>query len=240
MEGPSVAQKLLVVEDDRFVAQSLRRLFEAEGYCCSVVHSAGALRAELGEPGRAPDLVLLDLGLPDGDGFSVCRWLRGQSDLPVILLTARSDIVDKVVGLEVGADDYVTKPFDPRELVARVRAQLRRAHGARQAAAAQAIRVGDLVIDPERRDAFVAGKPAGLTQQEFTLLHLLGRHSGKALAAQWLFETLWGHEPYSGLKPLTVAVGRLRRKIEADPAQPRFLQTVYGFGYRLGDGEDGP
>jgi DNA-binding response OmpR family regulator len=160
--------------------------------------------------------------------------VRSRLRLPIIMLTGRDAVADKVVGLEVGADDYVTKPFDPPELLARVRAQLRRAQEYNEAAAgSDKIVVGHLVVDPGVRDAFFYDRPARLTQKEFELLHLLARHQGRALARDWLFEQVWGYDAELGVKTLAVYIRRLRCKIENDPDNPRYLLTVRGFGYKL-------
>jgi DNA-binding response OmpR family regulator len=231
--------RLLLVDDDRFVLQAVRKLLMAQGYFCqTAVNAEEARRALAGDPF---DLVLLDVGLPDIDGFTFCRQIRAEHRMPILLLTARIDSTDKVIGLEVGADDYLTKPFEPRELIARVRAQLRRATEYNTAAPApDRITVGSLVIDADQRDAFRGGTPAHLTDREFELLHLLARHQGKALAAEWIFENVWGFDAELGLKTLTVYINRLRRKIEADPAHPRYLINVRGFGYKLAGGGDQP
>jgi DNA-binding response OmpR family regulator len=224
--------RLLLVDDDRFVLQSLQKLLGAEGYYCQgAVNGEEARRALAGDPF---DLVVLDVGLPDSDGFTLCRQIRARHRMPILVLTARDGSADKVVGLEVGADDYLTKPFDPRELVARIRAQLRRATEYSQPPEkANQLRFGELVIDLDRRDALCGGQPAGLTNREFELLHFLARHRDKALSAEWIFESVWGYDADLGLKTLAVYVNRLRRKIEPDPANPRHLLNVRGFGYKL-------
>jgi two-component system, OmpR family, response regulator VicR len=224
--------RLLLVDDDRFILRTVQKLLSAEGYYCAAVVTAEEARRELS--GDPFDLLVLDVGLPDMDGFALCRQIRTKHLMPIILLTARDNSTDKVVGLEVGADDYITKPFDPRELVARVRALLRRA-GEYSSPADQPNRIslGEVVLDVDARDAVRDGKPVGLTEREFELLHLLARHRDKALASDWIFENVWGFESEFGLKTLTVYVQRVRRKIEEDSAQPRLLRTVRGFGYKL-------
>lgn len=228
--------RLLLVDDDRFLLRSIEKLFGTEGYYCKAVSSAAEVRQALSQaaPEEPFDLVVLDVGLPDLDGFSLCRQIRARHRMPILLLTARSDSADKVVGLELGADDYLTKPFDPRELLARVRALLRRATEYSQPAERDnRIDLGSVVLDVDARDALRDGTPVGLTDREFELLHLLARHRGKALASEWIFENVWGYDAELGMKTLTVYVQRLRRKIEADPAHPRLLVTVRGFGYKL-------
>lgn len=224
--------RLLLVDDDRYVLQAVQKLLTAEGYFCRTAVNAEQARREL--EGDPFDMLLLDVGLPDLDGFTVCRQVRAKHRLPIMLLTARDDAVDKVIGLEVGADDYLTKPFDPRELLARVRAHLRRAaEYSRPTEQLNEIRLGHLLIDLDRRDVLRDGKPAGLTRREFELLHFLARHREKALAAEWIFENVWGYDAELGIKTLAVYVRRLRRKIEPDPDQPSFLLNVRGFGYKL-------
>lgn len=227
--------RLLLVDDDRFILRAIEKLLAAEGYFCQTAISAEeARRALQGEPF---DLVVLDVGLPDQDGFSLCRQIRAQHRMPILFLTARDDNADKVVGLEVGADDYLTKPFAPRELVARVRAHLRRSiEYSQPAEQSRQIKAGLLVVDVDRRDAFINDVPAHLTEREFELLLLLARHRDKALATDWIFENVWGYDAELGVKTLAVFVRRVRRKIEADPDHPRFLQTVRGFGYKLTSG----
>ena len=228
--------RLLLVDDDRYLAHAVAKLFGGEGYFCRTAFSAGEARRALAEaaPEEPFDLVLLDVGLPDQDGISFCRQLRALHRMPVVLLTARSDTADKLIGLEVGADDYVTKPFEPRELLARVRAQLRRAgEYSRPTPRQERIDLGPVVLDVAARDAYRDGQAVGLTDREFELLHLMARHREKALATEWLFQNVWGFESDLGLKTLTVYIRRLRQKIEPNPAAPRVLLTLRGFGYKL-------
>lgn len=227
--------RLLLVDDDRVLLRAVEKLLAQEGYYCRGAHSAQEAREALRQaaPDEPFDLLLLDVGLPDQDGFSLCRQIRTQHRMPILLLTARSDSVDKVVGLELGADDYVTKPFDPRELLARVRALLRRATEYQDQAPRKRIDLGTLVLDVDAREVLRVGERIPLTEREFELLHLLARHRGKALASGWIFENVWGYDAELGLKTLTVTIRRLRQKIEDDPHNPRLLQTVRGFGYKL-------
>lgn len=224
--------KILIVDDDPFLAENISRLLSLQGYSCSVAHSAEAALKSLINGDFS--LMILDLGLPDGDGFNLCRQARLKWTLPILMLTARSDAMDKVVGLEVGADDYLTKPFDPKELAARVRALLRRANEYQAPApTAHPTRVGDLEIDQDRRDALVAGKPAGLTNREFELLVFLMKHANKALERDWVFEQVWGFDSEFSSNSLDVYVYRLRKKIEQDPYNPRYLITLRGYGYKF-------
>lgn len=228
--------RLLLVDDDRFLLRAIEKLLSAEGYYChAVVNAEEARRALQGEPF---DMVVLDVSLPDQDGYTLCRQIRSRHRMPILFLTARSEDADKVIGLEVGGDDYLTKPFAPRELVARVRAHLRRAvEYSQPAEAANEIKLGELTVDIDRRDAYVRGKRAHLTDREFELLLLLARNREKALATDWIFENIWGFDNEMGVKTLAVYVRRLRRKIEEDPDHPRHLLTVRGFGYKLTTGD---
>lgn len=228
--------RLLLVDDDRFILRAVEKLLSAEGYYCqTAVTAEEAKRALEGDPF---DMMVLDVGLPDQDGFALCRQIRARHRMPILFLTARDENADKVIGLEVGGDDYLTKPFAPRELVARVRAQLRRATEYSQPPeAVNQIGLGTLIVDVDRRDALRNGQPVHLTEREFELLHLLARNREKALATDWIFENVWGFDSEMGLKTLAVYIRRLRRKIEDDPDTPRFLLTVRGFGYKLTAGE---
>ena len=227
--------RLLLVDDDRFLLRALETLLLAEGYYCQTAVSAEEARVALrGEPF---DLIVLDVGLPDQDGISLCRQIRARHRMPILMLSARGDNADKVVGLEVGADDYLTKPFMPRELIARVRAQLRRSLEYSQPTDSRnQILLGDLVVDTDRRDAVREGRTAHLTEREFALIQFMARHRDKALATEWIFENVWGYAADLGVKTLAVYVRRVRSKIEADPDNPRFLITVRGYGYKLTDG----
>jgi DNA-binding response OmpR family regulator len=224
--------KLLIIDDDRFILHAVGEFLKGEGYLVTTAESVQGAIDALNQD--AFDLILLDVMLPDGDGFTCCRRIRARWQTPIIMLTAKGETADKVVGLEMGADDYVVKPFEPRELIARVRAQLRRAQEfSRPQAQDEKITLGDLVVDVTLHDAVVAGQPADLTHKEFELLHLLARHAGKALQKDWIFEQVWGYDAELGGKTLAVYVRRLRSKIEADPNHPCYLLTVRGFGYKL-------
>jgi DNA-binding response OmpR family regulator len=232
--------RLLLVDDDRPLLRAVQKLFLAEGYHCRTAATAAEARQALTEAtAEEPfDLLVLDVTLPDGDGFGLCRQVRTRHRMPILLLTGRSSSADKVVGLEIGADDYVTKPFDPRELVARVRALLRRAtEYAQPVEADRALQIGPLTVDVDGRQAWRGGEPVPLTEREFELLYLFARHREKALASEWIFENIWGYDADLGMKTLTVYISRLRQKLEADPAHPRLLVTIRGFGYKLTAGE---
>ena len=224
--------RILVVEDELAILQPLLRALDREGFetvsACSVAEATAVVdRGGL-------DLVVLDLGLPDGDGRDVCRHVRADSDLPVIILTARGSEVDRVVGLELGADDYVVKPFSSAELAARIRAVLRRAtRPAGVPGRPSAIELGPLVVDPATRKAAVRGRALDLTKREFDLLHALARRSGAVATREELMEEVWDGPWYGSPKVLDVQVGGLRRKLGA--GEDDLIETVRGVGYRLRD-----
>jgi len=226
-------KKVLVVEDEATLVAALRFNLEREGY--------QVLAAADGEEGlrlarqERPHLVILDLMLPGMDGFEVCRALRRTSAVPILILTARADEVDKVVGLELGADDYMTKPFSMRELIARVRAMLRRAEMASLPRAEEGapIRVGDITLDVARRQALRAGRPLPLKPKEFDLLLFFLTHPGKVLTREQLLDQVWGYDFPGGTRTVDVHIHWLREKIEEDPSRPLRLQTVRGIGYRF-------
>jgi DNA-binding response OmpR family regulator len=229
-----MSAQILIVDDDRAILGALQRLLEREGYQVRSAVSAEEAIALL--EAQPVELALLDLSLPGQDGLSLCRQIRGQWRFPVIMLTGRGSTVDKIVGLEMGADDYVTKPFDPGELLARVRAQLRRSHDY-EAGDRAPIRVGSLQVDPDRRTAAVDGRVLTLTEREFELLHTLARHRGRPLHRNRLFELVWGYDSELAGNLLAVYIRRLRRKIERDPEAPEYLHTVRGYGYKLDWGD---
>lgn len=227
MDGP---QRILVVDDDANVAEVVGRYLRRDGYEVDTVGDGRiALERALADP---PDLVVLDLMLPGIDGLDVCRRLRALAPVPVIMLTARGDESDRVVGLELGADDYVSKPFSPKELVARVRAVLRRATGPLGPAAGVAVFTDDdLLVDIAARQATLGGRPVGLTAREFELLAFLMRHPNQAFRREELMAHVWGSR-YGDTSTITVHVRRLREKIEPDPSAPARIATVWGVGYR--------
>jgi len=224
--------RLLLVEPDPVLQRTLLNLFAAEEYFCAIAPGAeAARRAVESEPF---DMVVLDLGQLRADGLTVLRQIRAACNVPILLLAPRSDVVDTVIGLEIGADDYLCEPFDPRELVARVRAQLRRADEySRERVGGSRIDLGSIMLDVDRRDAFRGELPLHLTTREFDLLHLLARHPEKALSSKWIFENVWGCAAELGGKGLKVYIGRLRAKIEDDARHPTTLLSVRGFGYKL-------
>ena len=224
--------RVLVVEDEESISDPLAYLLRQEGFEVTVAATGPDGLAEFDRSGA--DIVLLDLMLPGLSGTEVCRALRAKSSVPVIMLTARDSEIDKVVGLELGADDYVTKPFSSRELVARVRAVLRR-RGAEPAAdgTGTALEAGRVRMDVERHVVTVDGEPISLPLKEFELLELLLRNAGRVLTRGQIIDRVWGADYVGDTKTLDVHVKRLRAKLEADPAHPAFLVTVRGLGYKL-------
>jgi two-component system alkaline phosphatase synthesis response regulator PhoP len=223
---------ILVVDDEPKIAKTVRAYLESSGY--RVVTAGDGRTALTLFRHEKPSLVILDLGLPGMDGLDVARSLRRESNVPVIMLTARVEEADRLIGLELGADDYVTKPFSPRELVARVRAVLRRA-GPERDVAPPPIIAGDLVIDLERRLAAVANRAVELTPTEFDLLVVLASHPGRVFSRMELLDRVQGNAFEGYERTVDAHVKNLRQKIEPDPKQPRYLLTVFGVGYRFAE-----
>ena len=222
--------RVLLVEDDATVAEVVGRYLEAEGFAVTTSgDGAEGLALALGDP---PDLVVLDLMLPTLDGLEVCRRIRARLPVPVIILTAKAGEDDRIAGLELGADDYVSKPFSPRELTARVKAVLRRAAAPLPAAGDAVLERGDLVVDVAAHEAHRSGTLLPLTVKEFDLLVHLMRHPRRAFRREELLADVWGFD-YGDTSTVTVHVRRLREKLEADPANPRYVTTVWGVGYRF-------
>ena len=220
---------ILVVDDEPIVRDVIVRYLKRDGF--------ETLEAADGDDARrlietgSPSLVVLDLMLPGADGLELCRWIRGRSDVPVIMLTARGEETDRIVGLELGADDYVTKPFSPRELATRVKTVLRRTQG--PVARAERLEFGDVVLDGASRDVTKAGRSVSLTAREFDLLWFLASHPRRAFSRDLLMDRVWGYSAALDTGTVTVHVRRLREKLEDEPATPRHLQTVWGVGYRF-------
>jgi two-component system response regulator RegX3 len=222
---------ILMVEDEPSITAPLIEALEREGFESAVARTASEGMSLAGD--LAPDLVLLDVGLPDGSGYDVCRELRRNSEVPIIMLSARGEETDRIVGLEVGADDYVVKPFSARELVARIRAVLRRARRAEAGAGAEPLEVGDVLLDLARHEVTHAGEPLELTRKEFDLLRLLMRNAGAVVSREQLIEDVWDANWFGPTKTLDVHVSALRKKLGDDPAAPRYVHTVRGVGFRF-------
>jgi two-component system response regulator RegX3 len=224
--------RILIVEDEEAIAESVAYNLRREGFEAEMaLDGPAALRQALNRP---PDLILLDLMLPGIDGLEVCRTLRKRVKAPIIMLTAKAEEMDKVVGLEVGADDYVTKPFSMKELMARVRAVLRRT-GQLAWDDAAVLRAGPLEMDTERYRVTLRGDPLQLALKEFKLLEMLLRHRGRVLSRDQLLETVWGDSEYRDTHTVDVHIRWLRTKIEDDPSHPRCILTVRGVGYKFAE-----
>lgn len=230
--------RILVVEDEDAIAAFVATALEREGYAVTRVRTGREALSHV--QGSAPDLVLLDLMLPgDVDGLQVCQAIR-RSDayVPIIMVTAKDEDVDKVVGLELGADDYITKPFNTRELLARVRAVLRLVSSGRGTQHRERLRIGPLEIDVAGRDVRVEGHPISLTPKEFDLLVVLARSRGRVFGRETLLQQVWGYDYLGDSRTVDVHVQRLRRKLEPNPRHPRYLLTVHGIGYKFAAGEE--
>ena len=224
-------RRVLVVDDDRNIVQLVRMYLEKDGYQVAVAHDG----EEALDVNRAfkPDLVVLDLMLPKIDGLEVCKRIRWTSDVPIIMLTARTTEPDKLTGLDIGADDYVTKPFSPRELLARIRAVLRRAPGADELSGPDELGVGPVIIYPKRRQVLVNGRQIKLTPTEFNLLKVMAMAPGQVFTRAQLIEKAFGYDFDGFERNVDVHITSLRRKLEADTGRGTLIKTVYGLGYKL-------
>jgi two-component system, OmpR family, response regulator RegX3 len=227
-------QRILIVEDEDSLAESMRYNLEREGFTVRLADDgAAALETFRADP---PELVILDLMLPHVSGLDVCRAIRSESTVPMIVVTAKDSEADKVTGLELGADDYVTKPFSMRELVSRVRANLRRARMVEPSSEVeQPLHGGPVELDVDRHEARVGGKAVAFPPKEFELLETFLRRKGRLLTRHFLIDEVWGSDYFGDTKTLDVHVKRIRRKIEEDPHRPVHLQTVRGLGYKFVD-----
>ena len=223
-----LAGKILVVDDDLVTADLVKLYLQRDGFRVHAAHN-GTEALRFAREGH-PELIILDIMLPGIDGLKICRTLRAESDVPIIMLTARTTGEDKLKGLGLGADDYVTKPFDPSELVARVRAVLRRLPGER---GPDEIKYGDLTVNFLRREASLSGRLLNLTSAEFKLLGVLVKEPGRVFSREQLIEKAFGYDYEAFDSTIYVHMGNLRRKIEPNPSKPRYLHTVYGAGYKL-------
>lgn len=224
------AQRILVVDDEEALRNGVARTLRDSGYEVDAAEDGPAALEAL--RARRPDLLLLDLMLPGMDGLEVCRRVRQESDVPILMLTARDDDVDRILGLELGADDYLTKPFHARELVLRIRAILRRS-GATYTGQRLRLDAGRVELDFPSQEVRVDGEPRPLTPTEFALLAHLARHPGQVFPRSRLLEEVWGYDFPGDLRTVDVHVRRLRRKLERDPAEPRLILTRFGVGYYL-------
>lgn len=228
---PASEQHILIVDDEPQILEVLKLYLSREGFRVSTApDGASALTAF---EKNSPDLVVLDLMLPQVSGLEVFKQIRAQRALPIIMLTAKGDELDRILGLELGADDYVVKPFSPREVVARVKNVLRRAQRPPETPAEKEIHCGDLRIDPLARRVNVGDRAIELTGKEFDLLYFLARHPGQVFTRAQLMDQVWGYEFYGDASTVTVHVRHLREKIEANPSEPRYLATVWGVGYKF-------
>lgn len=231
-----MAKKILVVDDEKPISDIVKFNLDKEGY--DVVTAYDGEEALKKVEAESPDLILLDLMLPKIDGLEVARQIRKEHDTPIIMLTAKDSEIDKVLGLELGADDYVTKPFSNRELVARVKANLRRTASSNAASneedeANKELEVGDLTIHPDAYTVSKRGENIELTYREFELLHYLARHLGQVMTREHLLQTVWGYDYFGDVRTVDVTVRRLREKIEDNPSHPEWLVTRRGVGYYL-------
>jgi two-component system, OmpR family, phosphate regulon response regulator OmpR len=231
-----MAEQILIIDDDRKLASMLVEYLGTRGLLATARHDVASGRAALRE--RVFDALVLDVMLPDGDGFEVCRQLRAESDIPVLMLTARGDPADRIVGLEIGADDYLPKPFDPRELLARLRAILRR-RAAPSARASAVLRFGRLEIDSDARVVRVDGQERALTGYQFELLLALARSAGRVLSREALMDRVKGESLDAFDRSIDVHISRIRAAIEDDPKRPRRILTLRGAGYRFARVQDG-
>jgi DNA-binding response OmpR family regulator len=226
--------RILIVEDEDSISEPLSSHLSREGFEPTVAATTTEAREAVRT--TSPDLVLLDVMLPDGDGRDLCREIRASSDVPIVMLTARGEDVDKIVGLELGADDYVVKPFSAGELVARIRAILRRG---RSHDATAPIEVGDIRLDPAARIVAKRGEPVSLAAREFDLLAMLMAHRGTVVRREAIMDEVWDAHWFGSTKTLDVHIAWLRKKLEDDPAHPAYITTVRGVGFRFAETEDG-
>ena len=227
-------KKILIVDDEKPIVDILKFNLEKEGFVTTVAYDGEeAISMAIAVK---PDLILLDLMLPKVDGFNVCKEIRKHLTCPIIMLTAKEEVVDKIIGLELGADDYMTKPFNPLELTARVRSQLRRYNqlgSAAGAAPSKVIRCGGLEIDDEAKTVTVDGEQVSLTPLEYGILKLLASNAGRVFSIDEIYEKVWKEEAYSADNTVAVHIRRIREKIEIDPKDPRYLKVVWGVGYKV-------
>lgn len=223
-----MSDTILIIDDEQRIIDLARMYLEQDGYTVKSATDGALGYKQIVE--NEPSLVVLDLMLPGMDGLEICRKVRGQSDVPIIMLTARSDDIDKIVGLELGADDYLTKPFNPRELLARVKAILRRSDRKMAQASIEAVTVGNLTIDPDRRVVEIGSKSVDLRMKEFDLLLVLARNMGRVFSRERLLEVVWGYDFAGETRTVDVHIAHLRHKLEGMTPS---IETVWGVGYKL-------
>jgi len=229
--GGLTMYKLLLVDDEVSFLKGIALSLEQEGYAVHTAYDGHAALEAFST--LAPDLVILDVMLPYLDGFTVCEAIRKKATVPILMLTARSEDVDKILGLEKGADDYLTKPFNTRELIARIRALLRRKEWGGSLGDEPRVNVGDLTIDTAKRKAMIKGRPIELTNKEYDILITLAANRGKTVSRENLLQLVWGYTHLGDLRNVDVHIGRLRGKIEEDPTNPKYVLTRWGEGYYL-------
>ncbi|TMI98496.1 MAG: response regulator transcription factor [Bacillati bacterium ANGP1] len=232
-----MSQKILVVDDEPHIVELVKYNLLQEGY--DVLTAYDGSEAVVCSRQERPDLIILDIMLPYVDGLEVCRQIRRESAVPIIMLTAKDGELARVVGLEIGADDYVTKPFSPRELVARVRAILRRTSRDVAPGTTEPLRSGNLKLDPATHEVMLNSRQIDLTAKEFELLRLLISHPNRVFTRDFLLEHIWGYDYYGSTRTVDMHISRLREKIEDDPASPTYIVTVRGVGYKLRGAETG-
>jgi two-component system response regulator RegX3 len=225
--------RVLIVEDEDAIARPLAGALRREGFTPLTAATAADGMHQFAD--WHPDVVVLDVMLPDGDGRDLCREIRARSAVPILMVTARGEPIDRVIGLELGADDYVVKPFSSRELAARIRTALRRSGGDEPGTV---LEIGDVAVDPGPRTATIRGRRVRLPARQFDLLHVLMRHAGRVVRREELMDEVWGGDWFGSSKTLDVHVARLRERIEPDPAAPRYITTVRRVGFRFATDED--
>lgn len=224
--------KIMIVDDEPDISELLEKALSIEGFHRILKADRGKEAVEICRKDE-PDLVILDVMLPDLDGYEVCRQIRQFSRCPVLFLSAKNDELDKILGLAVGGDDYVTKPFSPREVVYRVKAQLRRAEYQQESPGSRMVRIGELTIDPDGCRVMKNGKEIGLTAREFELLQYMAQNTRRVISREQLYEAVWGEDSLGCDNTVMVHIRHLREKIEKDPTSPRYLITKKGLGYKL-------
>jgi DNA-binding response OmpR family regulator len=227
---------ILLVEDERAITEPLAEALEREGFNAAVAGTAAEAMETAAS--RDPDLVLLDIGLPDGSGLDVCRELRRDSQVPIIMLTARGAEADRVAGLELGADDYIVKPFSAREVMARVRAVLRRATATASGDGDGPLKIGDVTLDTAKHEARLGDEPIELSRKEFELLRVLMESAGSVLTREALIDEVWDMNWFGSTKTLDVHISGLRKKLDDDPKEPRYIHTVRGVGFRFSGADE--